>query len=482
MLREQALFAPRMSPNIPDKLNLKRTLLISLGFLSVLIALSYYNFMVPLLLYDMIPEDFKFFFIGQNILVGGIMTIDNILAVALQPYFAALSDRTESKFGRRMPFIIVGVLSCAFFFAVAPWIRLLVGFIIVLFFFNIFMSFYRSTTLALMADYTPDKVRPTASGIQQLIANTGASVAFLLPGLIGFLAPNLDITTRRSVGFPVISVGMLVCLVILYFTIKETPTGDGFIKISKRPIALDPVSFELKGSQEGEDAGEDKSMWATFHSLFRPERRATLFFLFTIFSWWTAFGAIEAFFSSFAVNYLGLTDGEAGILVLIYPVSMTLSAVFVGMFGQRIGRKKSLFVGTYGLIILIGLNIAVAIPTKNIAMIGVLLALIGVFWMMIIVNTFPVVWAYAPEGEIGAFTGIYYTFNQGAAIASPILMGLVFDFLGGGMGNDKFLFLYPFMLGCVLVALLFLFLVRGEEKDLSEEEIEELRSQFEEID
>ena len=45
-------FQPRMTPNQPDQLNVKRTILISLGFMTVLAGLGYYNLAVPLLLGD----------------------------------------------------------------------------------------------------------------------------------------------------------------------------------------------------------------------------------------------------------------------------------------------------------------------------------------------------------------------------------------------------------------------------------------------
>ncbi len=115
--------------------------------------------------------------------------LDNILALLLQPYFSALSDRARSKHGRRMPFIIIGVLASAFFFMVTPFFKVLLGLIAILFFFNVAMAFYRSAALTLMADYTPDAVRSKGSGLQQLVANGGAILAFLLPTLIGIVRP-----------------------------------------------------------------------------------------------------------------------------------------------------------------------------------------------------------------------------------------------------------------------------------------------------
>ena len=188
-------YQPRMAPNQPGKLNIKRTVLLSLGFMSVLAGLGYYNLAVPLLLGDiefgLVPKDILVFgAFGQQTVIGAILVLDNILALLLQPFFANLSDRAKSKYGRRMPFIILGVLSAAFFFIITPLFKVLLGLIAILFCFNIAMALYRSSALTLLADYTPDEVRSKGSGIQQLVANSGAIFAFLLPTIIGILRPG----------------------------------------------------------------------------------------------------------------------------------------------------------------------------------------------------------------------------------------------------------------------------------------------------
>ena len=43
---------------------------------------------------------------------GAIMAADNVLALFLLPLFGTLSDRTQTKIGKRMPFILFGT-GCA---------------------------------------------------------------------------------------------------------------------------------------------------------------------------------------------------------------------------------------------------------------------------------------------------------------------------------------------------------------------------------
>jgi Na+/melibiose symporter-like transporter len=477
-------YQPRMIPNQPGKLNIKRTVLLSLGFMSVLAGLGYYNLAVPLLLGDLefglVPKDILLFgTFGQQTVIGAILVLDNVLALLLQPFFAALSDRAQSKYGRRMPFIILGVLSAAFFFIITPLFKVLLGLIGILFCFNIAMALYRSSALTLLADYTPDEVRSKGSGIQQLVANAGAIFAFLLPTIIGIIRPGLSNFDARYLGFPIIAVVMIVIMAILFLTIKETPTGDGFLRIGDTPIEIDPITFEHQGSTKA--AEKKKRDWAYFrNALFGKDRSMFFLMIYVSFSY-TAFASIEAFFTIFANNYLGIDDQLAGQLLLIYTASMILSAFVSGLVGQKIGRRKALRLGTTGLIVLMTV-LSIVVTLKQPIWIAVLFVPVGFFWMTVIVNVFPVLWNLSPRSDEGTYTGIYYSFNQAAYVFGPVVMGLVFDLIGKGMGNDKYLLMFPFIVFCEICAFVLLYGVKGGDPVLSEEKIEELRDKYLEAD
>ena len=82
---EELPFEPRMVPSSQDKLNGKRTALISLSFFIVLFAWSYFNFKVPLILDEVLGT-----FVLKDIVKGIIMAMDNLIAVILQPFFGDL--------------------------------------------------------------------------------------------------------------------------------------------------------------------------------------------------------------------------------------------------------------------------------------------------------------------------------------------------------------------------------------------------------
>ena len=82
------------------KLNTKRTMLVGLAFLSICIFWQMYDSVMTLILTDT-------FHLNETI-AGAVMAADNVLALFLLPLFGALSDKTNTRIGRRMPYIIGG--------------------------------------------------------------------------------------------------------------------------------------------------------------------------------------------------------------------------------------------------------------------------------------------------------------------------------------------------------------------------------------
>ena len=94
------------------KLNNKRTVIVGLAFLSICAFWQMYDNVIPLILTNTfhLNETFS----------GAIMAADNVLALFLLPYFGNLSDRTNTKLGKRMPFIVMGTMTAALFLNILP--------------------------------------------------------------------------------------------------------------------------------------------------------------------------------------------------------------------------------------------------------------------------------------------------------------------------------------------------------------------------
>ena len=86
----------------PMKLDTKRTFLVGFAFLAITAFWQMYDGLIP----KMLTGTFK---INETI-SGIIMAADNVLALFLLPIFGRLSDRCNSRIGKRRPFIIVGMI------------------------------------------------------------------------------------------------------------------------------------------------------------------------------------------------------------------------------------------------------------------------------------------------------------------------------------------------------------------------------------
>ena len=66
---------------------------------------------------------------------------------------------------------------------------------------------------------------------------------------------------------------------------------------------------------------------------------------------------------------------------------------------------------------------------SNIWFMNFLFALAGIGWASINVNSYPMVVELAGSGDVGKYTGYYYTASMTAQIITPILSGVLLDYV-----------------------------------------------------
>ncbi|WP_457919264.1 MFS transporter [Candidatus Lokiarchaeum ossiferum] len=472
-------YKPRMKPNQPNKLNMGRTILISFSFFTVLLAWTYFNFKVPLLLDEALPN-----FPGKDTIRGLIMALDNIVAVLLQPLFGNMSDKTQSKFGRRMPYIFFGTVLSAICYILIPFIQILFGLILIILLFDIFMCSFRSVAIAILPDYTRDEVRSKASGIQQFVSNMGGVIAFVIAPLISMI-PNPPESLDRYLGFLIIGVLMITMLVLQLLYIKETPTGDKIFKLADHEIEINPNDFTVHERElSTEEKQSKKNVYLEIKTIFK-ENKDMAFMLLSVTFMYLGFASLETFFSSFAIQYIGFTEGQAGTVLLAYSGPMILSAPLHGIIGQKIGRKKALIGNLILQMVAIGVWSFIYVPLSyqnpNLILAMLLLACVSIPWMGVIIQTFAVLWAISPEGEIGTYTGYYYMFNQAAYTLSPILTGAILDIFNF-LGDRRYLAMFPFFLVSSFIALMLFLKVKSGDEDISVDTLKEYQEAYRQDD
>lgn len=393
------------------KLNYKQTLLIGLGFFTVSIVWGLYNVAMPLYLKEL----------GlSGVAVGSVMTIDNIFAVIFLPIFGALSDRTNNRYGRRMPYLLVGIPLSALAFILIPFMRgSLVTIIVTVVAMNFFMSIYRAPTVALMPDFTPRPLRSKANGVINFIGGVGSVIAFLIGGFLFDVNDFLPFAVGSSI--------LIVTIIVMYLLVHEPKEIT-----DEKPLVEEE---ETKESIKGKNL-------------------SLIFMLIAIFFWFTSFNAIETFFSTYGEVVLGIGKSQSSFMLAVFSGMLVLFAIPSGFLATKIGRKKTILIG---LVILV-LTFLSMVFISDIRIMYILLAIGGISWAMVNINSYPMVVEMTSNKGIGKYTGYYYFFSMLAAIVSPILFGFIKDQFVDG---DKHLFIYSSV--AMVLAFFFMMLVKHGE-------------------
>lgn len=383
-----------------QKLNVKKTFWIGFGFFASSIAWSVYNGYVPNMLESRyVPALVEFFGWPGSVLTvitGAIMTIDNIFGVVFQPLFGALSDKTRTPIGRRMPYITIGIPVSALLFMLIPLMGSLWTFMGIIIVFNFTMSTWRAPVVALMPDLTPPTLRSQANGVINLMGGIGSLLAFALGGFLIKLG-------GAPAPFFFSAAVMVLALVLLRLFVKE-PAG----------------AQAIEAKEEGE---ADKSIGDLPPAERRARTRSLILLLFAIFFWFNGYNAVEALFSLFAINVIGVDPAFAPTLLAFFSLTFIAMALPAGILGGKIGRKKTILIGLAGVTVLF--PSMVFFP--NFAVVAAMLLLGGCFWACVNINSLPMVLQLAAHRDIGKYTGYYYFFSFSAAISAPILAGLMRD-------------------------------------------------------
>ena len=172
----------------PLKLNVKRTFIIGFAFFGILMLWQVYNTYCPLFLTDIFVKNYGGKDTDYQWLVGTLMALDNLFALFMLPLFGAWSDKTNTRFGKRMPFIVIGTILSAVVFpliVVMYAIKSLAGVIVMMCLALIFMQMYRNPAVALMPDITPKPLRSKANAIINVVGYVGA----ILGGAVALIIP-----------------------------------------------------------------------------------------------------------------------------------------------------------------------------------------------------------------------------------------------------------------------------------------------------
>ena len=433
------------------KLDWKKTLFIGFGFMGVMVLWQIYNAFVPIFLQTGNPgfaSSREISGFGLNATTTGIiMGIDNLAAIFILPMIGVWSDRIRTPIGRRYPFILTAApLAAVAFIAMplavgmikpenngtlignsGPFSLFMIATAVVL----LAMAILRTPIISLMPDLIPSPMRSKANGVINFMGGIGF--------IIGAFGLALLFDIKPLYPFLGGAIILILSIGLLFVTTKEPEIED-----------LDDLEDHQLSEEEQAVSGL-KGM-----AIVPPAYRKSLFSLLgAIFLLFVAYEGIGTFFTSYAVNELGVSEGFAPTLFGMAGVTFILFTIPAGFIGEKFGRRRTIFIG----ILIFGIDMMMGYFATTSTQIGIVLGISGIGWALINVNTLPMVIDTSTNRKLlGTYIGLYYLASQIGAAVAPVMMGSIIDLFGS---NYRTIFLTGpafFVLGLIAMT----FVTRGE--------------------
>lgn len=381
------------------KLNYKRTFFIGLAFLSICAFWQLYDNIIPLILKNT-------FELGESV-TGIIMALDNVLALFLLPLLGGLSDKVNTRLGRRTPFIICGTAVAVVFIVLLPFAdrqKNFVFFVVALGLVLLAMCSYRSPAVALMPDLTPKPLRSKANAVINLMGALGGVFTLAMIMLVVPKTAEGELPDYRML-FICVAALMVVAVVVLVLTIRER-------KLSEQIMAMEEA-------EEPEETSKTNT-----GKLSKPVLKSLIFILLSVFLWFTSYNAVTTAFSRYAEEVWNLKDGGFADCLMIATVAAVISYIPIGIIASKIGRKLCIMGGV--MLMTLAFLAGCFFDTYS-PLINVVFVVTGFAWAAINVNSYPMVVEMSKGSNVGKYTGYYYTFSMAAQIFTPIFSGILLE-------------------------------------------------------
>ena len=284
----------------------------------------------------------------------------------------------------------------------------LVFFIALLLVILVSMSVFRSPAVALMPDVTLKPLRSKANAVINLMGSAGGILVLVL-GMVFATSAVRNSLMSYTGYFAVIAAIMLAALVVFMLTVRENEWA----------AEMQQQSVEL-GLEDKEEAatGERK--------LSLDEVKSLIFLLLSIVLWFFGYNAVTSKYSVYASNIL---HKDYNLTLIIAQAAAIISYLPVGFIASKVGRKKTILAGVVMLTAAFTTASFMSAESPTMLM-NAMFALAGIAWATINVNSFPMVVEMCSGGNVGKYTGFYYTASMAAQVATPMLSGLLMDRMG----------------------------------------------------
>ena len=358
---------------------------------------SFYDAQVPPLLRE---------YLTSAALVGLIMGMDNLLGIFVQPWMGNRSDNTRTRWGRRIPYLAVGMPVAALLFATIPLATSLPMLIALVFTYALVANSFKPITEALL----PDFIRPERRSRAAAAVKIATSLTIVFSALISALM----IDSYPVLAFSVPSLLMLCAAGVLVLRVRDSSSP------AYRSVVVEEV-------ERPEGSAAPASVWAILNDIVRDRNSDRLLVIVSIFFFGGAWAATRALMTPYGMEVLDLSRGTAGSLVLPSGLVFMLAAFPAALLSERVGRLRVMLLG------MALFAVAMVLGTLFNSLTGTVIAvsLAAVAAAGFLVNGAVILWNLAPSNRVlGTYTGLYTVGYAGGGFVGPAVVGALVDVTG----------------------------------------------------
>ena len=343
-----------------EALDKKKTALYSAASIGTGAFFAFNNFVLPPILKS---------FGAPDLLTGLLSSTRSIEGVIIQPTVGAISDRIWTRFGRRRPFMLVGIpLSALFFLLAGFYAHTLLGLAIAIFLFSIFFNAAVDPYAALLADITPVRERGLLGGVSTGV-QVLAQVVFLL--IVSRAAADGEV--------PLWTYALVAAVMVLSF-------GATIFGIKERRDAVVHAEHHSFREYVGAIASHTQAMR----------------YLLTIFVYQFGINAVIPFLTLFVIEDIHQTSDVAFAVAGLTMFITALSAIVSGKLAERFG-SRAVLAGGWSILVLaaIGGTLVTDLPQTL-----VVVVLAGLGNGAATAMSWPLLTELIPPDETGVFAGL----------------------------------------------------------------------------
>ncbi|MGW2625699.1 MFS transporter [Micromonospora taraxaci] len=376
--------------------NRRITFFIALALFAQESTWNFYDNQVPVLLREHVTS---------AALVGALMGMDNLLGIFIQPWIGNRSDNTRTRWGRRIPYLAVGMPLAALVFVLLPWTTSLATLVVVMFCYALIANTTRPLAESLVPDFLPPQRRSRA--------NAAVKIATALTIIVASLISLLVVDEHPRAAFVIPSVIMLAATFVLLAKVRD----------SLSPAYQAAVAEETSAGS----AAVSQPLRQIVAGLFTDQDRRRLLLLLTVLLFGGAWFASRSLITPYGMEALGLSRGDAGGLTLPSGIVYVAAAYPAALLAERFGRLRVILVGIGVFAVALAAGAVVQTATGTVVAFCVASAGAAAFT----INAAVALWNLAPSSRVfGAYTGLYAVTWYLGGFGGPALIGAVIDLVG----------------------------------------------------